>query len=128
MNGGKEDCRRYNVQCTKYQVPGTKIPQKYDLGQNTNPYFVLRTWYLVQPPTSSFFNQRSAFDISKNLYKVPSTMYPAFGRQARFLSSTIWVRTRIHTLYFVPDTWFSPPLLHSSISVRYSTLKKVASS
>ncbi len=30
---------------------------------------------IYELPTSSFFNQRSAFDISKNLYKVPSTMY-----------------------------------------------------
>ena len=72
MNRGKEDYRRYNVLSTRYHVLNTKyhvphlrqagkIPQKYDLGQNTNPYFVLRTWY-------------------------------------------------------------SPPLLHSSISVRHSTL------
>ena len=77
MNEGKEDYRRYNVLSTRYHVLSTKyhvprlrqagkILQKYDLGQNTNPYFVLRTWYLVQSPTSSFFNQRSAFDISYN--------------------------------------------------------------
>ena len=67
-----------------YHVPrlrqAGKILQKYDLGQNTNPYFVLRTWYLVQSPTSSFFNQRSIFDISKNIvsrisYLVHCTWY-----------------------------------------------------
>jgi hypothetical protein len=128
MNGGKEDCRRYNVQCTKYQVPGTKIPQKYDLGQNTNPYFVLRTWYLVQPPTSSFFNQRSAFDISKNLYKVQGTRYhvpctpPSAGRQdssvVRFGSEH---ESILCTSYLVLDS--VPHFL-----IQHSTLRKVASS
>ena len=51
-------------------------------------------------------------------------MYPAFGRQARSLRSTIWVRTRIPTLYLVLGTVLEFPLLHSSISVRYSILKR----
>ena len=93
MNGGKEDYRRYNVLSTRYHVLNTKyhvphlrqagkIPQKYDLGQNTNPYFVLRTWYLVQSPTSSFFNQRSAFDIS--LVAVSRISYFVFKQKKPF--------------------------------------------
>ena len=64
MNGGKEDCRRYNVLSTKYQVlstkyqvPGTKIPQKYDLGQNTNPLIVQGTKYNVPSILSALYNE-----------------------------------------------------------------------
>ena len=77
-------CTKYQVPCIKYHVPcgrqAGKIPQKYDLGQNTNPYFVLRTWYLVQSPTSSFFNQRSTFDIS--LVSVFRTSYFVFKQKS----------------------------------------------
>ena len=61
MNGGKEDYRRYNVLSTRYHVLSTKYhvsctppsvgrqdPSEVRFGQNTNPYFVLRTWY--SPP------------------------------------------------------------------------------
>ncbi len=58
---------RYHVLSTKYNVPrlrqAGKIPQKYDLGQNTNTYFVLRTWYLVQSSNSHFFILQSAFSV-----------------------------------------------------------------
>ena len=61
MNGGKEDCRRYIVQSTKYHVLSTK-------------------------------------------YQVPGAMYKDIA--LRSLRSTIWVRKRIHTWYFVLRTWY----------------------
>ena len=48
------------------------------------------------------------YNVLSTRYHVLSTMYPAAGRQARSLRSTIWARTRIPTLYFVLGTWYSP--------------------
>ena len=82
MNEGKEDYRRYNVLSTRYHVLSTKYKDialrsfRKKNGQKTNPYFVLRNWHLVQSPTSSFFNQRSIFDISL----VAVSRLPAAGK------------------------------------------------
>ena len=54
-------------------------------------YFVLGTWYSPRIPTSSFFNQRSIFDISYNaVFRLP-----AAGKY--FL---------LRTLYMVLSTWY----------------------
>ena len=61
------------------------------------------------------YNVRSTkYHVLSTQYQVQSTMYPTFGRQARSLRSTIWVRTRIPTLYFVLGTWYSPRIPTSS--------------
>ena len=83
MNRGKEDCRRYNVLSTKYHVLSTRYqdPSEVRFGSeyeslNCTKYQVQCTKYsqcavqrdsgALRIPTSSFFNQRSAFDIKKS--------------------------------------------------------------
>ncbi len=48
-----------------YEVLSTKTLKFQNFDPNTNPYFVLGSWYIVPP--SSFLNRRSAFDIIKSI-------------------------------------------------------------
>ena len=93
----------YQVLSTKYQVQGTKYPQKCHLSKHTNP-------------TSSFIIQRSAFDIEK----VASIQYQVAGictclRQVgKYLVQGILQQQHpgnntnplLCTQYMVPVTWY----------------------
>ena len=103
-NAGLLHCAKYEVLSTKYKVQSI---------------FKSTIWVVTRIPYSSFNNRSSTFDIkksikylvssSKNLYKVPSTMYKDLSE--------------------VPfESAHESPLHHSSISVQRSTLKKVSSS
>ncbi len=107
------------------------IPQKYDLGQNTNTYFVLRTWYLVQSSNYHFFILQSAFSVRHyqkfvqgTKYNVPSirgeirdsgalripTSYLNILRSIFDISLVFVSRLPAASIsYFVLGTWFSPP-------------------
>ncbi len=67
------------VRSTKYNVPRCSI--KYQVSNIKTLFVEIRDSYDSRISTSSFFNQRSAFDISLNF--VPRISYLVFQRSLR---------------------------------------------
>ena len=135
MNEGKEDCWRYIVQCTKYQVPCIKyqvqctmIPQKYYLGHNTNTYFVLRTWYLVQSSNFHFFILQSAFSVRHYPPRLTSSKQQEFVQGTKYkvpsiLMCAVQQDSRGSRGPRIPTSYFN--ILHSIFDIKKSSKQLV---